>query len=159
MGLIAYLSDRPEKCSLLREMLLGTFELRSNWATVVDCLHLPDCTMCFISRLKQTITDHYSVLKLATCQLCCQWDMVSSSPTLKTVDPETDYPSACHAESPEVPLGRKAGIHCILPVKQNVAWFCSVFAFASFNVKMGTWGKGKLLAYMRSCAKYFSICY
>ena len=157
MGLVAYLSDRPEKCSLLREMLLGTFGLRSNWAAVVDCLHLPDCTMCFISRLKQTIADRYSVLKLTTCELCCQWDMVSSSPALKKVAPQTAYPSACHPESPEVPLGREPGIHCILPVKQTFAWFRSVFAFASFNVKMGTWGKGKLLAYMRSCAISASV--
>ena len=106
VGLITYLSDRPEKCSLLKEQRLGTFGLRSNWAAAVDYLHLPDCTMCFILQLKQTIADRYSVLKLATCQLCCQWDMVSSSPALKNVASETDYPSACHAESPEVPLGR-----------------------------------------------------
>ena len=36
MGRIAYLSDRPEKCSLLREMLLETFGLGSNWASAVD---------------------------------------------------------------------------------------------------------------------------
>ena len=83
MGLIVYLSDRPEKCSLLREMLLGTFGLQSNWAAAVDYLHLPDCQRCSISRLKQTIANHYSVLKLATCRLCCQWDMVSSSQALK----------------------------------------------------------------------------
>ena len=78
--------------------------------------------------------------------------MVSSSPALKKVAPQIAYPSACHPESPEVPLGREPGIHCILPAKQTVAWFHFVFTFASFNAKMDTWGKRKLLGYMRPCA-------
>ena len=84
--------------------------------------------------------------------------MVGSSPALKRVVPETAHPSACHPESPEVPLGREPGIHCILSVKQTFAWFRSVFfSFVSFTGKMGVWDKGKLLAYMHSCSISASV--
>lgn len=36
IGLIAWLSNRPETCLLLREMPLGTFGLRSKWAELLN---------------------------------------------------------------------------------------------------------------------------
>ena len=116
-------------------MLLGIFGLSSNWAAAVDYLHLPDCNMCFVSCLHQTIVDRYSAMKLATCRHCCQRDMCSPSPALKKVLPEGNYPSTCHPQSLEIPAGRKPGSKFIIPVKKSFAWLQSVFDFISFNVK------------------------
>jgi hypothetical protein len=89
MRLISYLADRPEKCSLLKEIFLGKYGLHSNWASKIDYLHLPNCCRCFLSRLrKKILANCYETEKVEACRLCCHWDMESSSQALTLVPVE-----------------------------------------------------------------------
>ena len=148
MGLIAYLADRPERASLFKTMLLGTYGLRSGWAAEIDLKHLPDCRQCFAKRIKNVLLEKYNIRDpRRTCNKCCAWNMEStSSANAKMTAPEL-YPELCHQNSPPQPFGRRVGARIIVPVRQSMEWLRSVYKFALFNVKKrsGIWVYWKLI--------------
>jgi hypothetical protein len=78
-GVIAYSTDRIERCVVMNTSQLGTFGQRSHWACAIDPVTLPMCDACF-RRLMSTLQDSpFPLLEVFgeqgnVCQECCQWD-------------------------------------------------------------------------------------
>ena len=47
MGLLAYITDRPERHAILNQTQGSTLEKRALWSEYIDCKHLPFCDRCF----------------------------------------------------------------------------------------------------------------
>ena len=70
VGLIAYLVDQPEKVSVLKTSLLGTYAKQSHWATEIDYIHLPNCQKHFKHRVSMLLSNRFSIMDLPRYQQC-----------------------------------------------------------------------------------------
>jgi len=57
LGVIAYITDRPERSSVLQTCHLGTHGKRSLWSAVIDHKHLPYCNRCFNREITNILLD------------------------------------------------------------------------------------------------------
>ena len=93
VGPVVNLADRPEKAFTLKTSFLGTYGKVASWAAEIDPNVLPDCDRCFKARVRNLfekgIEENNSS---ATCQRCCQWDLSSTSNSVKKLLPPPDYP-------------------------------------------------------------------
>ena len=108
MGLLAYIADRPERHAILNQTQAGIFGKRTLWSAFIDSKHLPYCDRCFNSEIESLLDDNTAPFQLPSCGRCCQWNMLSTSPSNKKVkaseiDRVSDYPTTFHTNSPPVP--------------------------------------------------------
>ena len=157
IGVVAALSDRPEKAFTLKTALLGVYEQIASWAAEIVPDVLADCRKCFLLCCDALFKGRHSKSDLVPCSHCCQWDLKSESASTKKVLVPAKYPTACDIDSPDVPLGREMGASFILPMKQNFAWVTSAVRLAAHNVSSGAWNRGVMEAYLRTCSITTSV--
>ena len=151
-GVLACLADRPEKSFILKTALLGTFGKVASWAAEIQPNILADCSDCFETRLKHVLTDCHSPCMMDTCRRCCQWDLNSSSQSLKKIDLPAKYPTVEADGCPPPPFHRSTKETYVHPVYQTFKFLVAAVLFATYNVTNGVWNKGMLDAYLRTCA-------
>lgn len=92
LGPVAHLADRPEKAFTLKTSLLGIYGKVASWATDVDPKVLLDCDLCYRNRVKILFDIGMDVKNVSgTCGRCCQWNLTSTSPAIKTLLPPPNY--------------------------------------------------------------------
>ena len=146
MGLLAYIADRPERHAILNQTQAGIFGKRTLWSAFIDSKHLPYCDRCFNSEIESLLDDNIAPFQLPSCGRCCQWNMLSTSPSNKKVkaseiDRVSDYPTTFHTNSPPVPREREIPSNYLKPVKCDFEWFLCVMRYAAHNVLYGGWKK------------------
>ena len=70
-GVVAILTDRPEKAFNLKTSLLGDYGRIASWAACIASDILADCKLCFNERLKCILDDRHSAIHLRSCSKCC----------------------------------------------------------------------------------------
>ena len=85
IGVVAVLADRPEKAFVLKTSLLGIHGRIASWATDIDPDILSDCNKCFKKRLSQIFNDRHSCSNMNVCHDCCQWNLDSTSASVKRI--------------------------------------------------------------------------
>ena len=151
-GIVAILTDRPEKAFNLKTSLLGDYGRIASWAARIVPDILADCVSCFDQRLKALFSDRHSAINMTPCHKCCQWDLRSTSSSIKNVTVPKSYPTSCDMNSPPAPAGREVNAKYLVPVQQTFSWLSIAISFAAHNVSVGAWKKGVMVAYLRSCA-------
>jgi len=157
IGVVAVLADRPEKAFVLKTSLLGIHGRMASWAADIDPDILSDCKECFKRRLSLIFNDRHSCSNLSVCHDCCQWDLDSTSASVKRIAPPERYPHECEPDSPDIPVGREMRVTHIRPIKQTFEWLTKAVLLAAHNVKSGCWKKGVMDSYLRTCAVATSV--
>ena len=160
MGLLAYIADRPERHAILNQTQGGAFGKRTLWSAVIDCEHLPFCDRCFNKEIKNLLDDgdhEDSSFRLPSCGYCCQWDMLSPSPSNKKVKTSEiklteKYPTTSHPDAPFHPLDRGVPTSFLKPVQLDFEWMICAMRYAAHNVLYCGWNKGQTKAFANSCA-------
>lgn len=154
-GVLAYSTDRIERCFLLNTSQLGNFGQRSHWACAIDPKTLPMCKTCF-NRLVGTLRNSkFPLLDVFndtgnTCQDCCRWDCDNA------VGPLDDkYPrlSGNSADCPTPPDNRTVDENYHLPMRQTFSWLKQGLVYSFYNSTiMGAtqWKKFHITAYLKS---------
>ena len=156
-GVVAILTDRPEKAFNLKTSLLGDYGRIASWAACIVPDILVDCKLCFNERLKCILDNHHSAIHLRSCSKCCQWNLRSTSSSRKNVSVPKYYPTTCDENSPVAPTGRQANVKYLIPIQQTFEWLITAIFFASHNVSVGAWKRCVIDAYLRSCAVSTSV--
>lgn len=155
-GVIAYSTDRIERCFVMNTSQLGIFGQRSHWACAIDPTTLPMCTRCF-KRLMSTLqTSPFPLLEVLTepgnvCQECCQWDCDMALGPL----PE-HYPTVSNDgdDSPTPPKNRTADETQHVPMLQTFQWLQQGLLYSFHNATTSTrsqrWRRQNINPYLKS---------
>ncbi len=105
------LADRPKKAFILKTSLLGTYEKIASWAAEIHTDILPDCKRCFQKSVEIIISNNnctgFPVNNyLSRCACCYQWDLDSTSYSLKKKGLPEKYPRVTANGSPDPPGGQ-----------------------------------------------------
>ena len=160
MGLLAYIADRPERHAILNQTQGGIFGKRTLWSAFIDCKHLPFCDRCFDKEIQNLLNkgNHGdSGFQLPRCGRCCQWDMLSPSPSnnkmkASEIKKTKNYPTTFDPGGPLHPHDRGVPICYLKPVQLDFEWMLCVLRYAAHNVLHGNWNKGQTQSYAQSCA-------
>ena len=154
-GVIAYSTDRIERCSILHTSQLGTFGQRSHWACAINPHRLPMCAHCFhrlISTLETSLYPQLEVLDENICQECCQWDFDNAIGPLPD-----DYPTTSSDDdgpSPTPPENRTADEVQHIPMLQTFGWLEQGLLYAFHNATISDrsqrWLKQQIEPYLKS---------
>jgi hypothetical protein len=87
MGLITYITNRPERHVIVHQSQAGVFSKRTLWSACIDKNNLPYFDKCFAKEVFLLLGDRHSDSPLLRCGRCCQWDMESSLPSNKNSRP------------------------------------------------------------------------
>ena len=116
-GIVAILTDRPEKAFNLKTSLLGDYGRIASWAARIVPDILADCISCFDQRLNALFSDRHSAINMTPCHKCCQWDLRSTSSSIKNVTVPKSYPTSCDMNSPPASAGREVNAQYLVPVQ------------------------------------------
>ena len=154
---LVYLADRPERCSILKTLLLGSFGKRSLFASGIDVQRLPHCPTCFRTVIER-VTQKRST-RLLPCRHCCQWDFECTSRAGSHITPPKSYPDSFHEDSPIIPRERGPGVTSVYGVSQTIEWLTQGIRLAEHNVRIKHWKtKATLMAYLNTFALNENLC-
>ena len=157
-GIIAYSTDRIERCSVMNTMQLGIFGQRSHWACAIDPTRLPMCVQCFQRLISTLQTSPFPQLEVLDesgniCQECCQWDFEMAIGPLPA-----NYPtmSSDGINTPTPPENRSADELQHMPMNQSFGWLRKGLLYAFHNSTVGDrrarWNKTNIETYLKSMA-------
>jgi hypothetical protein len=133
--LLAYLSDRQERDSVVQTLNMGTYGQRFRYAAAIDPNALPFCNNCFAEFCSSLHHLPYPAFPpdRAVCQHCCRWDFTSSSPASKTIPTPKNYPTIQSTTSPPAPANRTVSETCIIGRELEFEWMKQGAHFAFHN--------------------------
>ncbi len=154
-GVIAYSTDRIERCSVLHTSLLGNYGQRSHWACAIDPIRLPMCARCFRRLISTLETSPYPRLDVLdsglVCQECCQWDFNMAIGPLPPNYPTT---SSDDGNAPTPPENRAADDLQHVPMLQSFGWLRQGLLYAHHNAtiddRRARWDKKNIEPYLKS---------
>jgi hypothetical protein len=134
--MLAYSTDRIERCDLLNTTQFGTYCSRSHFTSVLNLNTLPFCGRCedtLIESLQHSDIPAFPVGD-ETCEHCCRWDYLSSSPASLTNPIPDQYPTRASSTSPEAPNNRTINETHVVAMRQQFAWLKMGIEFAHHNL-------------------------
>ncbi len=156
-GVLAVLADRPEKASIMKTSLLGSYGKIASWASDINPNVLPDCRKCFEQHSEKIIECRHWSSQMKSCRNCCQWDLKSSSASLKRLCIPEKYPNKSATNAPQPSLGRGIQEKYLIPVRQTFKFLIAAVVFASYNGAEGVWTKRVMDVYLRTCVVAQSV--
>ena len=83
IGVVTVLADAPEKAFILKTSLLGHHGRIAYCAADTKLDIMADCKKCFKNRLLSVFNHRHSHSNMNICHNFCQWDLNSTSVSLK----------------------------------------------------------------------------
>ena len=155
-ALIAYLADLPERCSVMKTSLKGSFGRRVMWTCFTDPKKFPYCKRCF----KQAIDQVFGlVFDDQICNRCCGWSckLTASTSRILRTKPIDHYPTTVADGAPQCPEYRSTNELVIYPIRQTFCFLKMCVEFACYNAIHHSAASGKrwsgkeFTAYLRTC--------
>jgi len=148
--MLAYISDRPERSSILKTLHLGNTGKRSLYSAGIDPKNMPLCKNCFNALLQKVIRKDSTPLQ--PCAVCMQWDFQSTSQAAKKIPLPKDYPKSVADGSPPFPEHRTVTETCLLAHRQTFDWLRKGAALAEYNITHKHWQKKELETFIQCLA-------